>query len=149
MQVWVWLSQFLMLPVLYASTSLGSVVNSWAFPVGPIARSDTIYLHTLACVIAAFCLSYAALYGSDPGFLGNTKGQTSEEQVALQQLQLRGSSACAYCGSVPTARCKHSKASGQCVHKFDHFCWWLSTDIGAPLLPPDRRWQNPPRPARR
>lgn len=131
LQVWVWLSQFLMLPLLYFSTSFGADVNAWAFPGGPVPSGTLVYLLTLASVLFAFCLAYAALYGSDPGFLDSHQRQASAEQTAVQQLQLRGASACAYCGCIPTTRSKHSKGSGQCVHKFDHFCWWLSTDIGA------------------
>lgn len=134
LQVWVWLAQWLLLPVLYGGTSFGPVVNAWAFPDEPIARHHIIYLLTLASVLAAFAALYTALYGSDPGFLEHQQSHPGAGTSALQQLQLPGASACPYCGCLPTARSKHSKGSGQCVHKFDHFCWWLSTDIGVVCL---------------
>eukprot|EP00892_Ulva_mutabilis_P007745 jgi/Ulvmu1/5342/UM022_0136.1 len=126
-KVWIWLSQWLLLPVLYGCTSLGTTVNAWAFPTEPISKHHAVYLLILASILVAFAAAYMGLYGSDPGFLGHQRG---DDHPGTQQLQLPGASACPYCGSFPTARSKHSKGSGQCVHKFDHFCWWLSTDIG-------------------
>lgn len=36
------------------------------------------------------------------------------------------------CGGLPkVARSKHSRATGQCVARFDHYCIWLANDVGA------------------
>lgn len=109
------------------------MVNAWAFPVEPTSAHHAVYLLTLASVLAALAATYSVLYASDPGFLEHQPAGNAARLSAIQQLQIPGASSCPYCGCLPTARSKHSKSSGQCVHKFDHFCWWLSTDIGAPL----------------
>jgi hypothetical protein len=30
----------------------------------------------------------------------------------------------------PSLRSRHDRWTGQCVHKLDHYCWFLSTSIG-------------------
>mgnify|MGYP003365261535 CR=1 FL=1 len=37
---------------------------------------------------------------------------------------------CPYCQSVKTFRSHHSRSTGYCVPKFDHYCSWLGTVIG-------------------
>jgi hypothetical protein len=35
-----------------------------------------------------------------------------------------------FCGEQTAVRSSHDKHTGQCVHKHDHHCWWLSASIG-------------------
>lgn len=86
--------------------------------------TDDIQALTLLVLLPTFTALYHQLYASDPGFLG--------PESAAKHLQVDDAFvfACPYCGSKPTNRSKHSKVTGQCVHKFDHSCWMLSTDIG-------------------
>ncbi|SMN20976.1 similar to Saccharomyces cerevisiae YDR459C PFA5 Palmitoyltransferase with autoacylation activity [Maudiozyma saulgeensis] len=37
---------------------------------------------------------------------------------------------CPYCGSVKAFRSHHSRSTGSCVPKFDHYCSWLGSVIG-------------------
>jgi hypothetical protein len=37
---------------------------------------------------------------------------------------------CHWCGVPTSLRSRHCRRLGRCVHKYDHYCWWLSTVIG-------------------
>ena len=130
MQIYMWLGQWLLLPLLYYSTPLGASIRSaMGFHAGSTVVStawtlDHIHALALLFTLATFATLYRSLYASDPGFLG------SESDAKHLQMDPELAFACPYCGSRPTTRSKHSKVSGQCVHKFDHSCWLLSTDIG-------------------
>ena len=133
MQVYMWLGQWLLLPFLYSSTPLGTSIRTAMASGGLYGGStgastnwsmDHFQALSLLIVLTTFATLYCSLYGSDPGFLG------SESDARYLQMDPAFTFACPYCGSRPTNRTKHSKVSGQCVHKFDHSCWLLSTDIG-------------------
>ncbi|KAG2442574.1 hypothetical protein HXX76_002659 [Chlamydomonas incerta] len=78
----------------------------------------------VACVFALLTASLAlfySLYASDPGWItANSPAPASEP----------GAAACQQCGETPSTRCHHDKHTGQCVHKHDHHCWFLSASIG-------------------
>jgi DHHC palmitoyltransferase len=119
-QVLIFASQWLMLPLLCHSTTLGLKLRNALY--SPAASWDSIYALTLCSTLIAFAALYYNLYGSDPGFLG--------PESDAKHMLLPHASPCPYCGCKPSARSRHSKFTGQCVHKFDHSCWLLSTDIG-------------------
>ena len=132
LQVWLWLLlHFGMLAVLLvlcpdlrsALLTATTHLSTFTFTRQHLRQSLPL-LSFCACAIA-FLLLYRWLYASDPGFL-----HTDAQGPFEVQLATAGQGACAHCGCRPSVRCKHSKLSGQCVHKFDHSCWFLSTDIG-------------------
>lgn len=133
MQVYMWLAQWLLLPLLYHSTPLGTSIRTamasgW-FYGGSSGATTAWNIHhlqalSLLIVLTTFAALYRLLYGSDPGFFGQ------ESDAKHLQMEQAFAFACPYCGSRPTNRSHHSKVSGQCVHKFDHSCWLLSTDVG-------------------
>jgi DHHC palmitoyltransferase len=127
-QVWLWLiAQFGTLAVIVSTDP--SVRNTLRRLI--VHGSGSAYTRALwetgkfaicaACTVAL----YSWLYASDPGFL-----RSDAQGPWHVQTRTAGQAPCPHCGCRPSLRCKHSKLSGQCVHKFDHSCWFLSTDIG-------------------
>jgi hypothetical protein len=88
---------------------------------------STDHMQTLLLIvcIAAFIRLYIHLYASDPGFL-----HSEGDKELLVQQRTGNVHPCVHCGCKPSIRSRHSKMTGQCVHKFDHSCFFLSTDIG-------------------
>lgn len=124
LQVWLWLgAHFGTLAIILAVDSslrlkFTSVTRSWW-------STGHVYAFFFALFACAFLAMYRWLYASDPGFLRSD----SEGPLAVQ-LRTAGQRACTHCGCRPTQRSKHSTLSGLCVHRFDHSCWILATDIG-------------------
>mmetsp|Transcript_12089 Transcript_12089/g.33979 ORF Transcript_12089/g.33979 Transcript_12089/m.33979 type:complete len:371 (+) Transcript_12089:231-1343(+) len=85
------------------------------------AAPSVIYVSSLGLLVGATTGLYACLYASDPGWV--TRDAVDSDS--------HGHSAyCHYCGFRPPFRSRHCLQTGQCVQKFDHFCYLLSTAIG-------------------
>ena len=87
--------------------------------------ADYLHTATFLCFAACFISLYHFLYASDPCILSCDPATELPVQKRLAAVQ-----PCMHCGSRPSTRSRHSRSLDVCVHKFDHTCWMLSTDIG-------------------
>lgn len=109
------------LVTLYATeTRLTALLTAGFLPSRTWSRTHAESL-IICASLAALLTLYYLLYASNPGWLTTNSSVT---QCGA------GAGVCAFCGVPPSNRSHHSKNTGQCVHKFDHFCWLLSTDVG-------------------
>lgn len=128
MQVWVWiaanLGTFCIIavtdPAVRSTLAVLATLHTASANPGAVMRA-LVFMTCAACTIAL----YGWLYAGDPGFLRTD----AQGELAVQQRSY-GQEPCAHCGCRPSSRSRHSRALGMCVHRFDHSCWFLSTDVG-------------------
>lgn len=77
-----------------------------------------LYTGFLFCCLALHSLNYQQLYGSDPGWVRRGVKVDLPQEV------------CRFCSVQPSLRSRHDFKTGQCVHKFDHYCWFLGCTVG-------------------
>mmetsp|Transcript_8700 Transcript_8700/g.20982 ORF Transcript_8700/g.20982 Transcript_8700/m.20982 type:complete len:231 (-) Transcript_8700:424-1116(-) len=82
--------------------------------------TSVVGLLSLVTLAATTMLLYASVYASDPGWVSTN----TQRGRCIQNYY------CQHCGFSVPLRSRHCLQTGQCVHKFDHFCYLLSTSIG-------------------
>ncbi|GLI69049.1 hypothetical protein VaNZ11_013591 [Volvox africanus] len=88
-----------------------------------LLRPERLLLLVLLGLMATALGLFGSLYASNPGWI---HAGFPAVDLALDS----GRGPCPQCGEVPSLRSHHDKRTGQCVHKYDHHCWFLSATIG-------------------
>ncbi|CAH2354129.1 palmitoyltransferase Pfa5p [[Candida] railenensis] len=104
------------------------------------AHGVAISLWTLGCIFDILIVTYwILLYVKGPGRAPVIKGFNLYDQEGTEYSQLPkyflGDENgypywCSNCQSIKLPRSFHSKDSGYCVMKFDHYCLWVGSSIG-------------------
>lgn len=95
------------------------------------------YHKTIGAVLFALCLiTFVLAAFTDPGVIRKVdveawKAHYPYDDALYPAPSKEHSRECTTCGMEKVPRSKHSRVTDRCVARFDHYCIWLATDVGA------------------